>query len=80
MQISKERSNMILTIGSWIFVIALIPAVISSQPPAAATCVLTAAVLAAFAAVYALNSWKGAAATTALSSLLWIVLLVEALS
>jgi len=66
--------DIVLSIGSVIFVIALIPSIMSAHKPAFTTSVLSSLVLVAFTFVYAtLDLWLSAV-ITAFSAILWMVL------
>jgi heme O synthase-like polyprenyltransferase len=66
--------DIVLSIGQWIFVIALLPSVFGNDKPALSSSVLTGAVLAVFAFVYAtLGLWSSVAAGSAIS-ITWFIL------
>lgn len=67
-----------LTAGSIVFIIALIPTLLSTtEKPALSTSIMNGAVLAVMALVYlSLSLWL-AAVTTAISCLLWCVLATQ---
>lgn len=57
----------VLAAGSWLFVIALAPAMVSGPRPPRSTCVMTGGVLIAFAVVYAsLDLWNAAVSSLVL--------------
>lgn len=67
----------VLTVGSFVFMAALLPSVFGDDKPAAATSLLTAAVLSVFAGVEATLDLVFTAITTAATAALWIVLLIQ---
>lgn len=69
----------VLTIGSLIFAIALLPSVLGKDKPAFSTSITTAVVLAIFAFVYTTLSLWFSAATVLLTSLMWSVLAIQKL-
>jgi len=72
-----HAQDYILTIGSLIFIIALIPSVLSEHKPALSTSVSTMAVLYVFAGVYvSLHLWL-TTVTTFLSGTMWAILAVQ---
>ena len=69
--------DLILTLGSLVFVVALIPTVLGKHKPALSTSVSTGLVLFVFVGVYiSLRLWF-TAATTFLTGSLWIALAVQ---
>ena len=67
--------DIVLMLGGACFAVALIPSVFSKSKPAAATSFITAVVLVAFCVAYAtLELWAGFS-TTAITAVLWMVLL-----
>lgn len=73
--------DLALTVASLIFIIALVPTVLShDQKPALSTSVMNAAVSTGIAIVYVtLHLWF-AAATTALNGILWLVIGIQTIS
>lgn len=68
-----------LSIGSVVFIVALLPSVFSEDKPAAATSAMTGAVLVVFATSYAsLGLWVSAAITL-ITAGLWMTLLIQQL-
>lgn len=66
--------DIVLTGGALVLFVALLPSVFSKSKPAAATSIMTGAVLAIFSFTYTtLNLWF-AATTTAITSITWFVL------
>lgn len=64
----------VLSAGSFVFVVALVPSVISKDKPAFSTSILTGGVLLVFAGVYAsLGLWLSMVVTTFTAGL-WLVL------
>lgn len=69
--------DIVLSVGSWIFIIALIPSLISKDKPPTATSVLTGAVLLVYTFVYfSLHLWLSMASTGILA-LAWLALGVQ---
>lgn len=69
--------DLILTAGSLVLMIALIPSILGKHKPALSTSVSTGIVLVIFAGVYtSLRLWF-AAVVTCLSGILWLVLAVQ---
>lgn len=69
--------DIVLTLGSIVFLLALVPSIKSKDKPAVATSIMTGLVLFVFAATYTtLHLWFSAA-TTALTGVLWLVLAVQ---
>lgn len=69
--------DLILTLGSLVFVIALMPSIVSKNKPALSTSTLTSLVLFIFAGVYiSLHLWF-AAFTTSLTGTQWLILAVQ---
>lgn len=71
--------DIVLTAGSLIFMLALVPSVTGVDKPAVATSTMTAAVLYVFAAVDLTLGLVFTAVTTAGTALLWSTLLVQKL-
>ena len=69
--------DIVLSIGSLMFVIALIPSVLGKDKPALATSFMTGLVLVVFTVTYATLSLKYTTVTTALSAILWLILAVQ---
>ena len=65
--------------GSVVLSIALIPTVFSDKKPAAATSIMTASVLFAFAAAQISLALYFAGASTVINGLLWTTILVQSL-
>ena len=69
--------DIVLTLGSIIFLVALVPSIRSKDKPALMTSLMTGLVLFVFATTYiTLDLWFSAA-TTALTGMLWLVLAVQ---
>jgi len=66
--------DFVLTIGSIIFIIALIPSVLSKDKPALFTSIITSSVLIVMAIVYFSLSLYFTAVTTFITGILWGVL------
>lgn len=69
--------DVVLTLGSAVFVVALVPMVLSSDKPPLTTSLPTGLVLLAFAGTYASLGAVYGAATTAVSGLLWLTLAAQ---
>ena len=64
--------DLVFSLGSIVFTIALIPAILEKRSPPASTCVLTGAMVGVYAATdLTLELWFSAI-TSAISALLWI--------
>lgn len=71
--------DIILTGGSIVFIIALLPSVFSNNKPASSTSAMTGSILLVFAFVYgSLHLWF-ATVTTLITAALWFTLLVQKL-
>jgi hypothetical protein len=69
--------DLVLSAGSWLFIIALIPSILGKHKPPVSTSILTGSVLAAFSLTYAtLELWLSVA-STALLSLAWFILAAQ---
>ena len=69
--------DIVLTIGSWIFIIALIPTLRDREKPQLSTSVVTGTVLLVYAFVYAtLGLWISVVSTSALA-IAWLVLALQ---
>jgi threonine/homoserine/homoserine lactone efflux protein len=66
--------DIILSTGSVIFALALIPSIISKDKPAIGTIILTAIVLSVFVITYVSMSMWFTAASTSFSVLMWTIL------
>lgn len=71
--------DVVLTVGSLVFMVALLPSLLSEHKPAPWTSFTTATTLYVFAAVDATLGLTFTAATTALTATLWIALLIQKL-
>lgn len=67
----------VLTIGSLVFIAALLPMVFGRRKPALSSALLTGSVLLVFSAAYASLSLTFAAVTTAVTAALWMTLAVQ---
>lgn len=66
--------DIVLSIGQWIFVLALLPSVFGKDKPALASSLLTGGVLSVFGFVYAtLGLWSAVVATSAVAGT-WFIL------
>lgn len=66
--------DIVLSIGSVVFLAALIPSVVGKDKPAFTTSLLTGCVLVVFTITYASLSLKYTTLATGLSALLWLIL------
>jgi len=66
--------DFILTVGSLVFVAALIPSILHKDKPALATSLMTGGVLVVFAGVYISLSLWFSAVTTFMTALCWFIL------
>ena len=72
-----HAQDLILTVGSLVLMIALIPSILGEHKPALSTSASTGMVLVVFAGVYtSLRLWF-AAIVTCLSGILWLVLAIQ---
>lgn len=69
--------DIVLSIGSLVFVIALLPSVLGKDKPAFSTSLMTGLVLTIFTATYATLSLKYTTVTTGVSAALWLVLAAQ---
>lgn len=69
--------DIVLSIGSWIFAIALIPSVLSKDKPALSSSLMTGSVLGVYAITYVSLSLWVAAASTVLVAGVWFTLAVQ---
>ena len=69
--------DIVLSIGQWIFVIALLPSVFGKDKPAFSSSLITGAVLAVFAFTFATLSLWVSAFSTSLVSITWFVLAAQ---
>lgn len=67
----------VLTVGSLVFMLALLPSVVGEDKPAAWTSLITAAVLYVFAGVDMTIGLTFTALTTACTASLWTTLLIQ---
>ncbi|MDO8623750.1 MAG: hypothetical protein Q7R54_00100 [bacterium] len=69
--------DIILSVGSWIFTIALIPSVLSKDKPALSSSLMTGSVLGVYAVTYVTLSLWAAAASTVLVAAMWYTLAIQ---
>ncbi len=69
--------DFVLTAGSTVFIIALLPSVFGQDKPALSTSAVTGSVLAIFSIVYATLGLWFATATTALTGATWFILAIQ---
>jgi len=72
-----EWQDIVLSVGSWVFAIALIPSVIGKDKPALATSLSTGIILLVYAAVYVTLSLWSASISTFLVAAMWLTLAVQ---
>jgi hypothetical protein len=73
----ESWQDLVLTVGSIVLIIALIPSVKGPNKPALSTSIMTGCVLSTFALVYAtLNLWLSSI-TTIIACLLWFTLAAQ---
>lgn len=69
-----QWQDIVLSVGSWVFIAALIPTILGTEKPALSSSVLTGLVLAVFAGVYgSLGLWTSALSAAALSAGWWVL-------
>lgn len=69
--------DIIFSIGSWIFIIALIPTVLSKDKPPLSTSLITGSVLAVFVFAYAtLDLWMATFSTAGIS-ITWFIIAIQ---
>jgi hypothetical protein len=73
----NEWQDIVISVGAIIFALALWPSILSKDKPALWTSLVTGIVLFVFALTYGSLSLWYAAATTAITASLWIVLVVQ---
>ena len=66
--------DIVLSVGQWIFILALLPSVLGKDKPAFATSLTTGIVLAVFAFTFSTLSFWASAISTGCVSLVWFVL------
>ena len=66
--------DIVLSIGQWVFAIALLPSVFGKDKPALVSSLITGSVLTVFAFTFATLSLWISAISTVLVSLIWFVL------
>ncbi len=69
--------DIILSVGSWIFAIALIPSILSKDKPALSSSLITGSVLTIFACTYLTLSLWTTAASTVLVAGMWFTLALQ---
>lgn len=69
--------DLILTIGNVIFIIALVPSILSKDKPAILTSILSFLVLMSFAGVYVSLSLWASAVFIFITSILWLILAIQ---
>ena len=69
--------DIIIAVGQWIFLIALLPSIVSKNKPALSTSILTGTVLGVFAFTYATLGFWTSTISTILVSGAWITLAVQ---
>lgn len=71
--------DIVLTAGGVIFIIALIPSVLSKDKPALSSSIMTGTVLIIFAYVYFTLSLWFSTLTTAITGIIWFILAAQKL-
>jgi hypothetical protein len=66
--------DILLSIGNYLFVVALLPSVFGTDKPALSSSLMTGAVLGCFTVIYASLSLWSASIAVGLSSFVWFVL------
>jgi hypothetical protein len=69
--------EIVLTLGSLIFIIALLPSIYEDNKPAASTSIITGVVLVAFSIVYITLDLVYPAITSLFTAVMWFILLVQ---
>ena len=69
--------DLIFSIGSWIFTIALIPSIISKDKPNRITCFMTAIILVVFSYTYYTMGLLLGALSSFVTALCWVILFVQ---
>lgn len=72
-----EWQDLVIAIGSGLFVVALLPTVFSDEKPAWSTSAMTGSILYVFAFTYYTLGLKLGAITAALSAVVWTIILVQ---
>ena len=72
-----EWQDIVLSAGSWLFAIALIPSVLSKDKPALSSSLMTGGVLLVFAVTYMTLSLWSASVSTLLVSGMWLTLAIQ---
>jgi hypothetical protein len=72
--------DFVLSAGALLFIVALVPTILSKHKPALSSCIMTGSILSVFALVYVtLHLWY-AAATTAGTAVTWAILAAQNIS
>ncbi|MFP4616740.1 MAG: hypothetical protein ACLFNR_01085 [Candidatus Paceibacterota bacterium] len=71
--------DIVLSVGQWVFILALLPSIFSSEKPAILTSLITGLVLAVFAFTFYTLELLASAVSTACVSLTWAILVFQAL-
>lgn len=69
--------DIVLSVGSWIFLVALFPAILSKDKPPLSTSLPTGIVLVAYTGVYFSLHLYGSMASTGLVALAWLTLAMQ---
>jgi hypothetical protein len=72
-----DWQDLVLTVGTVIFLLALIPTILGSDKPARSTSASTGSVLLVFAATYLTLNLYFAATVTALTAFAWLTIFVQ---
>ncbi|MGM0482405.1 MAG: hypothetical protein ACQEP6_00870 [Patescibacteria group bacterium] len=66
--------DIVLSVGQWVFILALLPSLLSKDKPALMTSVITGTVLAVFAFTFSTLALWASAVSTGAVSLVWFIL------
>ncbi len=69
--------DIVLAIGSWVFIIALIPSIKGKEKPPISTSIVTGCILAVYAFVYATLGLEASVLSTGFMALAWFTLAVQ---
>lgn len=69
-----EWQDIVLSVGGYIFILALLPSILGDDKPALSSSLMTGSILGVFAAVYASLGLTSSAISTALLALAWLFL------
>jgi hypothetical protein len=69
--------DIVITLGGWIFIIALLPSIFSNDKPAVATSLLNTIVLIAFVVTYISLGLVVSGITMSITAFLWFILMIQ---